>query len=248
MDKDRVVTEDNYKQVVLKRMIALCWVLLGVCFVVKIFGGNFFAFVGGSAVVEYICDRIYLLIPFQSMFYIIGTYPFYLTVTNHSHKKLCFAIVLFLNIMKQLVKLGTLWVYIAFICEFICMFIIPIFVFKRKWFDVIYLNVLLIVFQIISLITKNIVIVDFPRADVVGYVYMIDYYIMIALMFLYSKKKEITIMELGLWFLSTDATQLEAYKKVITDKHIKKVAKLNVKHDNKVAKIDAKIEKINKKK
>ena len=44
-------------------------------------------------------------------------------------------------------------------------------------------------------------------------------------------------MKLGLFFLSSDTTQLEAYKGILKDKYEKKVAK-----------IDAKIEKINKKK
>ena len=248
MDKDKVVTEDNYKQVVLKRMITLCWVLLGICFVVKIFGGNFFAFVGESAIVEFICDRIYLLIPFQSMFYIFGTYLFYLTVTNHKHKILSFIIVLIMNTMKQLIKLGSIWIYVTFVCEFVGMFLIPIFALKRKWYNVVYINLLLIIFQIVSLITKNIVPTEFPRADVVSCVYMIDYYIMVTLMFLYSRIKEINIVEWGLWFLSTKVTQLQAYKGVLEDRHEKKIAKENAKYEKKVAKVDAKIEKINKKK
>lgn len=39
--KKEVVTEDNYKQIVLKRMIIICWVILFVCFIIKIFGGDF---------------------------------------------------------------------------------------------------------------------------------------------------------------------------------------------------------------
>ena len=44
-------------------------------------------------------------------------------------------------------------------------------------------------------------------------------------------------MKLGIWFLSKDTTQLEAYKGLLKDKYEKKVAK-----------IDAKIKKINEKK
>ena len=43
MFKLKVATnEDNYKEIVLKRAINLCWFLLFVCFIIKIFGGNFF--------------------------------------------------------------------------------------------------------------------------------------------------------------------------------------------------------------
>ena len=48
MDNLKVVTNDNYKQKVLQRMILVCWIILLICFVIKLFGGNFFAFVGSS--------------------------------------------------------------------------------------------------------------------------------------------------------------------------------------------------------
>ena len=40
--KKLVVNEDNYKRIVLKRMIIVCWILLAICFGIKLFGGNFF--------------------------------------------------------------------------------------------------------------------------------------------------------------------------------------------------------------
>lgn len=39
------ITEENYKEVVLKRSIIICWVLLAICLVIKLFGGNFFGIV-----------------------------------------------------------------------------------------------------------------------------------------------------------------------------------------------------------
>lgn len=246
MNKDKVVTEDNYKQVVLKRMIALCWVLLGICFVVKLFGGNFFAFVGESAVVEYIAKHEWLLCIVQFIFYYIQSMLYFGIFIKH--KPILTSIVsIILFICKYLLDIIPIFLTISLILEVILLIGLPI-IFKHKWYNVVVIFILLTVFQVVSLFTKNIGIISFPYEHIVGFVFMIDYYIMLALVFLYSRKGDINFMKLGFLFLSSDVTQLEAYKKVITDKHIKKVAKLNIRHDNKVAKIDAKIKKINEKK
>ena len=39
-----VTTKDKYNRVI-KRSIILCWIALAICFIVKIFGGNFFEIV-----------------------------------------------------------------------------------------------------------------------------------------------------------------------------------------------------------
>ena len=103
MDKDRVVTEDNYKQVVLKRMIALCWVLLGVCFVVKIFGGNFFAFVGESEFIKWLSTNKILLGAVQFILYCVGTMLYFLTLFKNKHIIYCVVCTLITGILKQFV-------------------------------------------------------------------------------------------------------------------------------------------------
>lgn len=42
MKEKETITKDNYKEKTLKRAIVICWVLIAICFVVKICGGNFF--------------------------------------------------------------------------------------------------------------------------------------------------------------------------------------------------------------
>ena len=76
--------------------------------------------------------------------------------------------------------------------------------------------------------TKNIGLIDFPYDNVVGYVFMIDYYIMLGLTLLYYKKGDFK-MTLGFWFLSKDKAQLEAYKQIVTKKYEKKIAKIDAK-------------------
>ena len=248
MDKDKVVTEDNYKQVVLKRMITLCWVLLGICFVIKIFGGNFFAFVGESNFIKWLSESKILLGAVQFLLYCIGTMLYFLTLFKNKHILYCVLCTIITGVLKQFVDVADIFIYLSFVVEAIFVFLIPAIIKRKQWYNVIIMGILLLVFQAVSMFIKNIGITQFPYDDTVGFIFLIDYYIMLTLVYLYSIKGDIDFMKLGLFFLSKDATQLEAYKQVLTDNHNKKVAKLNVKHDNKVAKVDARIEKINKKK
>lgn len=232
----KVVTEDNYKQIVLKRMILVCWLLLIICFIIKIFGGNFFEFIGTSEVAEYINNVAYIRIPIQFILYFTQSYLFYMILFRNNHKIISIIASIIMFISKILIDINDIFIYISFIVEFIGLILLPIFM-KEKWYNVILLNIAIIVFQLISMITKNTGIINFPYESIVGYVFMIDYYIMLVLTYLYSMKGDYIIMQIGFWFLSKDTTQLEAYKGLLKDKYEKKVAK-----------IDAKIKKINEKK
>lgn len=126
--------------------------------------------------------------------------------------------------------------YVPFIIEFIFLAIIPIILYPKQWYRPIIITIMILLYQYISMFTKNIGLVTFPDNSIVGYVYMIDYYIMLFLSYLYYIKGDIQIMMLGLFFLSKNADQLRAYKKLVEDKCAKKVAK-----------IDARIDKVEKK-
>ena len=57
--KDKVViTRENYRQIMLKRAIISCWVILVVCFIIKLFGGNFFAIVCNDEKFIKVCEFI----------------------------------------------------------------------------------------------------------------------------------------------------------------------------------------------
>lgn len=234
-----VVTGDNYKQIVLKRMIILCWVLLAICFFVKLFGGNFFAFIGESEVAEYIEKHFWLLTIVQFVFYLVQSFLYYLVVFKDKHKCL---IVIFTAIMFTFKVLSALYEQLfifAMIVEILFLIIIPIIMNKKEWYVPLVLYGLMFVYQLISLFVKNINIISFPDTNIVGYVYMIDYYIMLGLTYLYFKKGDFKMGRLGFIFLSKDKEQLEAYKEVLVKRHEKKVAK----HNEKINKIEEKIAK-----
>lgn len=228
----KVVTEENYKQIVFKRMIALCWAFLLVCFIVKIFGGNFFVYLGQSKVVEYIVMHRWLLCLVQAIVYICGTYMIFIILLENKYKFLCLIFSIVMAVGKQLIDLGGIFLTLSFILEFLFLILIPVILHPDKIIYILYVNIVVVLYQIISLVTKSINIVSFPYEDVVGFMYMIDYYIMLLLNSLYIIKGDINTMKLGVWFLSKDKTQLEAYKKVVVEKHEKKIAKI----DEKIAK------------
>ena len=252
-----VVTKDNYKRKVLGRMITVCWALLLICFVVKIFGGNFFAFIGESKVVDYIINNVWLFIPYKFIFYFVATYLTFMIIFNHKYKALSAIMTIIMFSFKQFVNYNAIMRVLAFVIEFLCLIVIPI-ILKRKWYDLLYINIIVIIFQIVSLFVKNLSVFNFNTNEFVAYVYMLDYYIMVIMAYLYSKKGEISLMEIGIWFLSTDKTQLEAYKDILAKRKAKKQELLDIKNNKKkeritkkydktIAAVNNRIEKINKK-
>lgn len=233
-----VVTGDNYKQIVLKRMIILCWVLLAICFFVKLFGGNFFAFIGESKVAEYIANHLWLFSIVQFVFYTIQSLLYFGIVFKDKKKILTIIITIVCYSIKLVTVIFNLPTFISFIVEFIGLIIIPVSINIKEWCVPLVLNILLLVYQVVSTFIKNIGIVSFPYENVVGYIFMIDYYIMLVLTYLYYKRRGFK-MTLGFWFLSKDKAQLEAYKDILVKKHEKRVAK----HNKKINKIEERIAK-----
>jgi hypothetical protein len=162
-----------------------------------------------------------------------------LIVLKSKHKTLSAIITFIMFIFKALCWGGILPIYISTIAEIIGAIIIPIIINKSIW-EVLLIQLMLIIFQVVSMFTKSIGIVSFPDTTVVGYIFMIDYYIMLLLAYLYFKQGGFNIVgRLGLWFLSKDKEQLEAYKAIV----VKKKDKSNKKYDDKINKIDDKIAK-----
>lgn len=228
MDNLKVVTNDNYKQKVLQRMILVCWIILLICFVIKLFGGNFFAFVGESKIVEYIAYHLWAFIPIQFIFYALQSFLYFGIIFKCRRIKLSLLLTMICFSAKLCCILTGINIVFGFIVEFICLIIIPIIINPREWYMPVILNILILIYQTISTFTKNIGLIDFPYDNVVGYVFMIDYYIMLGLTLLYYKKGDFK-MTLGFWFLSKDKAQLEAYKQIVTKKYEKKIAKIDAK-------------------
>lgn len=236
-----VVTEENYKRIVLRRMITLCWIFLFACFIIKIFGGNFFRFIGESDAVEFIAQHWLLLTAVQFVFYTIQSYLYLNIMLKDKYNKFVISGTILVFITKCLTDFSSVFIVISFICEAIFLFVLPV-VLGQKWYKPILFMILLLVFQSLSMFIKEVTLLSFINADVVAFVYMIDYYIMLVLTYLYAKLGG-NFMKFGFFFLSKDKAQLEAYKNVVIKKHIAESDKLKDKHSKELAKIDAKIAK-----
>lgn len=204
MKHDLKITEDNYREVVLKRSIILCWVLLAICFVIKIFGGNFFAIVCTNEKFIKVCEFIENTIIFDILQFISFVFSYFLIfrcvdMNNSKRNTIIFFIYAVLYfVFKELIKFNViqLTTTIHNILEFglIYFFMIMFCNTKSKLHirllkPLLFVSLLLI-FSLISAIVKNIGIDSSLNESVVmGLIFLIDYYIMILLTYFYMKRR-----------------------------------------------------------
>lgn len=188
-----VTTKDKYNRVI-KRSIILCWIALAICFIVKIFGGNFFEIVVHNdrftAVCEF-CQNSFIL---TNIVYYISScictflYTNAVCATRCLNKKwnivlytcmtVIFIIKIFLPITGFVLDLAVMWVAI------------PLLICRNIW-RVLIGVALTLIFQVLSLITKNIGLGIIGDNFLVSIIVMIDTYFMLALYYLYSLKLEV---------------------------------------------------------
>lgn len=199
MKKNEPITKDNYKEIIIRRAIILCWVFLAICFVIKICGGNFFNIICKNELFIKVCNYID-----STFLYYIVAFIFYFT-TN----------IIFLHAISSQNKLGKFNIIIVSFC-IICLFIIksfnvligtildiiiieivlPIIILKRqnlKWKQIILQTMLAFVlinaFQLISLFVKNLGIFKIMlNNSLIQIIFSIDYIIMLILYLLYHRK------------------------------------------------------------
>lgn len=248
MKSREVVTKDNYKQIVLKRMIILCWILLAVCFVVKIFGGNFFNIVCQNERFIKACEFVDKNVWLQ---YIIGCVStlflqtlYLLAISKHlwfTRKREIVIVVTTMTLGVGLRLISNIFGYIIDIYQYLVM---P-FLIRDKYkcnvkFRRVFLGLFLtVIFQITSLVVKNLEI--FPVTDnnfLIAVIYNIDVSIMIILYYLYSNKvKENNMGLFSGWLWGKSPKTLENMKQ----KRLVKIENLKIE----VAEIDKELNRRN---
>lgn len=192
------ITDENYEEVVLRRAINICWVLLAICFVVKIFGGNFFDIVCNNEKFVEFCSYVdnhlwckFLIGSITSSFTSLLFYLAMCRTKKYSLKYILFIIfecIFFVALKLQCQELN-------FLYNIVQCFIIPLFLPRGKkaivvnWFVryLIYGNILNIGFQAISLFVKSVpVTLAISKSYFVLSILSIDVIIMLALYYLYS--------------------------------------------------------------
>ena len=181
--------------------------MLVACFAIKIFGGNWFEVVCTNEHFLKICDFIegnpFVYVPLSFFVYVLPATFIMLSVckTPKPNKN---------KLLTIVVCMGFLWACSWFaesikpILEIVLICVLPIVVglmcekkptakevIKKNWYRGILANVLIFIFQLLSLLTKNIGIKTLNDNLVLTYMFLIDYYIMATLFYLNTLEKEI---------------------------------------------------------
>lgn len=201
--------DKDYKEIILKRAIILCWVLLIICFIIKLCGGNYFDIMCNNENFIRFCNFIensiikYIIYLFS---FIFSSYLL-LKIVKPDFKILSLKSLLFLICciivwaFKLLIELNifTINTLIVNILDFVILYILLVIFTKRPLLSI-FAVILLFVFSIISSLVKGIGI-DSSITDnyFVAQIFLIDYYLMLILSVLYSKKIQIKKKERVKW-------------------------------------------------
>lgn len=196
-------TEQTYKPIVLKRAIITCWLLLFVCFALKIFGGNYFAIVVNSpnfvSFCQFLDGNIFLYGLLGLISSLVSYALFYLALLRQlwftkRQFLVFFASVFVFCLLRVSVINFENRAIIANTINLIQYFAIPFFLgFKPRKNNIARLfigNILNLGFQVIAAITKSIGVRIMTDSSLTTIIFMIDLYIMLSLYYLYSNNKK----------------------------------------------------------
>lgn len=185
-----------------KRAIIICWIMLIVCFIIKLVGGNWFEIICDNKhfinVCSYIDNHLVLKYIIAFITYLLSSYFIILACSllpkpNWKQIIIVFSALTFVWASQFILPI------IKNILEVINTFALPIILnsfkrisletrpIKKTWYLGIIGCILIFVFQLLSLITRNIGIKYIDNSTLISIILMLDYYIMIMLYFLYIK-------------------------------------------------------------
>ncbi len=216
--------KENYKEIVYHRAIIICWILLVIFLILKIFGSNVANIVCNNQVVINICVFIDNNLIFKILLGTISSFISYTLLYLAILRKRNFTKVEWIVMCVTIpifVTLRLLFSQVSYIFDIIQYFIMP-FIFSRgkkvkciEWFIpvMIYGNVLNFLFQLISLFAKNVALQN-VESTLIGVILMIDVFIMLGLYYLYSNnyKGEKNMGWFLNWLFSKSESQLNKMK------------------------------------
>ena len=177
------------KKNIYKVLIESCWILLIFCFALKLLFGNLFAISVESQNFIAFCewlDTHWLKYVISTIVYVPSTYIFYLCLTNQKAFKDWWVLLILLpcSILKwELTTIGV-------IIELFIGIVLPLSKNIKKWKYVLFGNIAMVVFQQISLLTKNIGFYIDNSSMLISLIYQVDYYIMLVLYYLYINHRK----------------------------------------------------------
>lgn len=176
-----------------KTLLIASWVVLFVCFIIKLFGGNWFNIICENKTfidLCYVLDYTKAKYIVSTIVYTTSSYLIYLCLSKQK---------LFNDLWILALLIPASWckeniAIVGWIIDILVWIVIPVIKVKIKnsWWVAMGI-VLILVFQLVSLFTKNININLTNESSLVALIMQIDYYIMIILYYLYIqlyKRKE----------------------------------------------------------
>lgn len=172
-----------------KTLIISCWVVLIVCFLIKIIDPSNFEIICNNDNFIKVCewlDNSWAKYIVSTLFYVPSVYIIYLAMTNQKIGDDKFLLLVLLPVSYLKANFTT----IGLIIDIFIWFILPLLKFKFKnWKRVLLGNVLILAFQFISLMTRNIGGYLLPDSLLTSIIVSIDYYIMLVLYYLYTRRE-----------------------------------------------------------
>lgn len=176
-----------------KILIITSWIVLIICLIVKIIGLRNFDFQSDNSkfikFCNYVDNVLWLKMIIACIICILTTYPVICVLINKKY----------LNIKNSLIYIPLIiassivgWYnqIINIIIQIIYLIIIPLIQTKGNFKRIIFVQIIIMLFQIISLVIRNINITNFNDNNcMISLMFQIDYYIMILLLYLYNFKE-----------------------------------------------------------
>lgn len=204
----------------IRRVIIISWITLALCFVVKIFGGNFFEIMCDNpnykALCEYADNNFWLKYLIAVLSSIVCQSFYTLAILKQYKFKLWQALVIYPSILIScFIKLTGISTGIVFDI-WLTLGIPIVFLGKqyKRYISALIGMALILAFQIISLFVKNLGLINVADSYFIGLIYSIDVYIMCILYYLYRNfNKENTNMgALWVFFMGKPVEKLKAMK------------------------------------
>lgn len=198
MKDKKIITKENYKQIMLKRGIIACWVLLGVCLAIKLLGGDFFAIASDNETFISFCNFCDTSIIKYVIYYVCFVFTFInhavMTSPENTIKSKRFIIYVIIVTCVWTVKLlfellgfdNNLLVYniVSVVLSYIALV-----VYSKKYWQPLVVIAYDFVLSFISAFIKNVGLGTLlTNSFLMTTIFAIDYYIMLTLSSLYRKK------------------------------------------------------------
>lgn len=197
MKGKETITKDNYKEKTLKRAIIICWILLAICFIVKICGGNFFNIVcNNENFIKFCnyCDTSFIRYVIYFTYFMFESIILLLIIRPNTKVKskrflfycLCVFIYWIVKVLQELNIIKPNFILVNII-PFIVLYGLLALFSKRPLASIIviiYQFVLVTLSSVIRNISLNGIITE---SFLISFIFSIDYYILLILTLLYRK-------------------------------------------------------------